>query len=189
MRPKHRSCRPSSRALVSEGGFVLAEALAALLSALVVLVTVSTVLLAYMQRARTDQAAAQIESQGSAMAASITQDTKTASLWAIYADRNTFLADPVKNVASQGNVLVCNTTTRAGPQIVVSFEYDPAAGTLVRSENTFATATNKLSKAAPPAGFSTVFDQNLGLLRGHWTLAIPNELVDFEAYGTPPHIR
>jgi hypothetical protein len=82
---------------------MLVEALAALVTALTVLLALTTVLIAYLQRVKTDQSAAEIEDVGSRMAASITQATKTASQWAIYLDRASYLADPVSNVASQGN--------------------------------------------------------------------------------------
>jgi hypothetical protein len=168
---------------------MLVEALAALVTALTVLLALTTVLIAYLQRVKTDQSAAEIEDVGSRMAASITQATKTASQWAIYLDRASYLADPVSNVASQGNVLVCDTSTQSGEDIIVLFEYDPGAATLTRFENSFAQISNTLSKASLVAGSSAVFDQNLGLVRGHWTLSDANELVDFEAYGTPLRMR
>ena len=190
MRPKHKSSKlRRQRDRASNRGFSLLEALTALVTALTALLAIGTVLIAYLQRAKTDQAAAEIESLGSRMAAAITDATKTASLWAIYPDRESYLADPVNNVAAQGNVLVCDTSTQSGQQIIVFFEYNPGTGTLIRCENSFAQVTNTLTKAGPPAGSRAVFDQNLGLLRGHWTLSSANELVDFEAFGTPLRMR
>jgi hypothetical protein len=98
MRLKHKSSKPRRRrGHASNGGFFLLEALAALVTALTALLAIGTVLIAYLERVKTDQAAAEIESLGSRMAAAITDATKTASLWAIYPDREIYLADPLNN--------------------------------------------------------------------------------------------
>ena len=186
MRPKPTKFRCSrSRVPVSRAGFALAEVLSAIVLGALVLGVAAIAFVAYLKRAWADEAIAQAESLGSRMSASITTAMKTSAAWSIYPDKASYLADAINNVSSQGNALVCQTTTDSGQSIVVLFSYE--GGQLFRSEASASNKTNAISNVSPISG--TVFNDNDGLVSGAFAIQTPLERLTFYAYGSSLHMR
>jgi len=169
----------------TQGGFSLPEVLTAIVLGALILGVTSIAFAAFLKRAWANQIVVQAESMGSRMAASITTAMKTSSAWSIYPDKASYLADPLNNVSSQGNALVCQTKTASGQPIVVLFAYE--GGQLTRAEASAANRTNSISNVSPISG--SVFNQNLGLVSGGFAIQTPLERLTFYAYGTSLHMR
>jgi Tfp pilus assembly protein FimT len=166
-------------------GFTLLEALAAIVLGAMILSASALSFVSLLKRAWTHDMIAQAESLGSRMSASITSAMKTSSAWSIYPDGQSYLADPVNNVSSQGNALVCQTTTASGQTIVVLFSYQN--GRLTRSDLSASNTTISVSNCAPASGY--VFNQNSGLVSGSFEIQTPVERLTFNAYGTSLRMR
>jgi prepilin-type N-terminal cleavage/methylation domain-containing protein len=178
-----RSISPRS----SERGFSLIEVIVATSLLSVVLFTVTQTLTLILGRALNAMELAREEDQGARFVSSITLATKTAAAWGIYPDMDTYVNGPEKNLAPQGNVLACNSSTQSGTTILYAFVYDPASKTLKRFENSMNTERMTLRDVVPMAG--PVFNQDLGLVQGHWQMPVRNQLLTFSAYGTPLRMR
>jgi prepilin-type N-terminal cleavage/methylation domain-containing protein len=176
---------PSSRS--REGGFSLLEVLVALLLLSVVLFTVSQTLSLVLVRSMNAMELAHQEDQGARFVSSITLATKTATTWGIYSNMDAYTSGPDSNLAPQGNVLVCDSATQLGTPILYVFVYDPVSLTLRRFENDMNTERMTLKSVLPIGG--PIFNQNLGLVQGHWKTAVRNQLLTFSAYGTPTRMR
>jgi hypothetical protein len=140
---------------------------------------------AYLKRAWADETIAQAESLGSRMSASLTTAMKTAAAFSIYPNEASYLADPVNNVSSQGNALVCQTSTGTGRSIVVLFAYE--GGQLVRAEESASNKTISISNVDPVSG--TVFNDDNSLVSGAFAIQTPLERLTFHAYGSSLHMR
>src|ERR1700692_1122984 len=151
------------------GGFTLVEALLALLLAAVATGIISDTLTGILRRSYITIAVTRISDESERFAAAFTQQGKTAVSWALYADRATYQADPLANVATAGNVLVFQDQLPDGTLINELFEYDQAAQTLARYEGDFTQQRTLLNKVTFSAGYPTVFAQELGLVQAHWT--------------------
>ncbi len=176
---------PSSRS--SEGGFSLLEVLVALLLLSVLLYTVSQTLTLVLIRSLNAMELAQEEDQGARFVSSITLAAKTATAWGIYSNMEAYTSGPDIHLAPQGNVLVCASATQLGTPILYVFVYDPVSQTLRRFENNMNTERMTLRSVLPTAGL--IFNQNLGLVQGHWNTSARNQLLTFSAYGTPIRMR
>jgi hypothetical protein len=176
---------PSSRP--SEGGFSLLEVIVAALLLSVVLFTVSQTTTLILERSLNAMELARQEDQGARFVSSIMLATKTATAWGIYADMDNYTSGPETNLAPQGNVLVCDSATQTGTPILYVFVYDPVSQTLKRFENNMNTERMTLKDVLPTAG--PIFNQNLGLVQGHWQMSVRNERLTFASYGTPPRMR
>src|SRR6202049_802422 len=119
------------------GGFTLVEALLALLLGGVATGIISDTLTGILRRSYITIAVTRISDESERFAAAFTQQGKTAVSWALYADRATYLADPLANVATAGNVLVFQDQLPDGTLINELFEYDPATQILGRYEGDF----------------------------------------------------
>jgi len=170
-------------------GFTLVESLAGMLLAAVAAGTMADTIVGIMKRSYMTLEVTRASDESERFAAAFTQAGKVATSWAIYPDRAAYLADPVGNVAAQGNVLVFQDQLPDGTTMMEMFEYDPAAQTLARYENTLNQQLSLLSKAVPAAGRTTVFEQDLALVQAHWSVPSAYELVEFEAYGTSSRMR
>ena len=73
------------------------------------------------------------------------------------------------------------------PYLDEPFVYDPDSRTLKRFENNVNTERMNLQNVSPTAG--SLFDQNLGLVQGHWQMPVRDQLLTFSAYGTPARMR
>ena len=171
----------------SEGGSSLLEVLVALLLLSVVLFTVSQTLTLVLVRSLNAMELAHEEDQGARFVSSITLATKTATAWGIYANMDDYTSGPDINLAPQGNVLVCDSATQLGTSILYVFVYDPVSQTLRRFENNMNTERMTLRRVFPAA--RPIFNQDLGLVQGHWTTSVRNQLLTFSAYGTPTRMR
>jgi prepilin-type N-terminal cleavage/methylation domain-containing protein len=171
----------------SEDGFTLLEVIVAVSLLSVVLFTVSQTMILVLFRSMQAMELAHAEDQGARFVSSITLAAKTANAWGIYSDLNAYTTGPEINLAPHGNVLVCDSATQAGASIVYVFVYNPASRTLERFENDVNTARMTLHDVLPTAG--SLFDQDLGLVQGHWQVPVRNQLLTFSAYGTPPRMR
>jgi hypothetical protein len=176
---------PSSRS--SEGGFSLLEVIVAVLFLSVVLFTVSQAMTLIVVRSLNAMELAREEDQGARFASSITLATKTATAWGIYFDMDAYTSGPEINLAPQGNVLVCDSATQSGAPILSAFVYDPVSQTLKRFENNMNTERMTLKNVLPTEG--PIFNQNLGLVQGHWQMSVRNQLLMFSAYGTALRMR
>jgi hypothetical protein len=175
-----RSPVPAERA-----GFALAEILSAIVLGALVLGVAAIAFTTYLKRAWADQTIAQAESLGSRMSVAITNAMKTGSAFSIYPDEASYLADPVNNVSSQGNTLVCQTNTSSGQSIIVLFAYE--GGRLFRAEASASNETNSISNATPIS--DAVFNDNNGLLSGAFAIQTPSERLAFYSYGSFPHMH
>jgi hypothetical protein len=153
----------------------------------VALFTVSQTMTLITARSINAMELAHQEDQGARFVSSITLAAKTATAWGIYSDLNSYISGPQTNLAPRGDVLVCDATTQSGVPILYVFVYDPASQTLKRFENNI-NAERTVLKAVSPAA-ETVFNQDLGLVQGHWQMEIRNQVIAFSAYGTPPRMR
>ena len=173
----------------TQGGFTLIEALVGMLLAAVAAGTTADTIVGILKRSYMTLEVTQASDESERFAAAFTQAGKAATTWAIYLDRAAYLADPIGNASVQGNVLVFQDQLPAGTQIIEMFEYDPAAQTLARYENTLNQQLSLLSRVVPSAGRTTVFEQDLALVQAHWSVQSAYELMDFEAYGTSSRMR
>jgi len=171
----------------SECGFSLIEVMVGVLLLSVVLFTASQTITLVLARSLKAMELARREDQGARFVSSITLATKTATAWGIYADMEAYTSGPEFNLAPQGNILVCDSATQSGASILYVFVYDPISQTLKRFENNINTERMTLTNVLPTAG--SVFNQNLGLVQGHWQMPVRNQLLTFSAYGTPPRMR
>jgi prepilin-type N-terminal cleavage/methylation domain-containing protein len=171
----------------SEGGFSLPEIMVTILLLSVVLFTESQILTIVLVRSLNAMELARKEDQGARFVASIRLATKSATAWGIYSDLQAYAKGPEANLAPQGDVLVCDSSTQSGTSILYLFVYDPVSQTLKRFENNMNTERMILKNVLPEG--EHVFNQNLGLLQGHWQMSCRNQLLTFSAYGTPPRMR
>ena len=171
----------------NERGFTLLEVIVAASILSVTLFTVSQTMTLILVRSMHATEIARAEDRGARFVSSITLATKTATAWGIYSDLEAYTAGSEINLAPQGNVLVCDSATEAGPPILYVFVYDPDSRTLKRFENNVNTERMSLQNVSPTAG--SLFDQNLGLVQGHWQMPVRDQLLTFSAYGTPPRMR
>jgi prepilin-type N-terminal cleavage/methylation domain-containing protein len=176
---------PSSRS--RESGFTLLEVIVAVSLVSVVLFSISQTMALILVRSLHAMELARAEDQGARFVSSITLATKTATAWGIYSDMETYTTGPEINMVPEGNVLVCDSATQAGPPVLYLFVYDPGSRTLKRFENNMNSERMTLKDVSPTAG--ALFDQNLGLVQGHWQMPVRNQLLTFSAYGTPPRMR
>ena len=170
-------------------GFTLIEALVALALSAVATGVITDTLTGVLKRTYITSEVTRVSDESERFASSITQAGKSATSWAIYADRAAYLADPVANVAVNGNVLVFQDQLADATLVTEIFEFDPLAQTLARYENSLGQQRSLLNKVVYSTGNSTAFAQDLGLIQAHWTVQSPYELMDFEAYATPPRMR
>jgi len=181
---------PGSKLRISvQGGFTLIEAMVALLLSAVATGVITDTLTGVLKRSYITIEVTRASDESERFASSVTQSGKSATSWAIYVDRAAYLADPVANVAVNGNVLVCQDQLPDATLVTQIFEYDPVAQTLARYENSLAQQRSLLNKVALTTGNPTVFAQDLGLIQAHWTVQSTYELLDFEAYATPLTMR
>ncbi len=171
------------------GGFTLIEALLGLLLAAVATGVITDTLTGVLKRSYIAIEVTRISDESERFASSFTQAGKSATGWAIYADRAAYLTDPVGNAAVKGNMLIFQDQMPDGTFVNELFEYDPVAQTLVRYENNLGQQRSMLNKVVFSTGNSTAFAQDLGLVQAHWTVQSPYELLDFEAYGNPLRMR
>lgn len=176
---------PSSHS--SQAGFTLLEVIVALFLLSVVFFTVNQTMTMILVRSQKAMELTRAEDQGARFVSSITLATKTATAWGIYADLGAYTNGPEINLAPEGNVLVCDSPTQSGTEILYVFVYDPVSQTLKRFENNMNTERTTLQGVLPTAG--PIFNQNLGLVQGHWQMPVQNQLLNFSAYGTPPRMR
>jgi hypothetical protein len=171
----------------SENGFSLLEVAVGVLVLSVVLFTASQTMSLILTRSLNAMELVRLEDQGARFVSSITLATKTATTWGIYSDLEAYTSGPESNLAPQGNVLVCDSATPSGTPILYVFVYEPASQTLKRYENNMNTERMTLVDVLPMEG--SIFNQNLGLVQGHWKIPARNQLLTFSAYGTPPRMR
>ena len=153
----------------------------------VVIFTESQILAIVLVRSLNAMELAHKEDQGARFVSSIRLATKSATAWGIYPDLEAYMKDPEANLAAQGNVLVCDSSTQSGTSVLYVFVYDPVSQTLKRFENNMNAERMTLKNALPDR--EHVFNQNLGLLQGHWQISCRNQLLTFSAYGTPLRMR
>jgi prepilin-type N-terminal cleavage/methylation domain-containing protein len=177
----------NSDSRTNERGFTLLEVIIAVSILSVVLFTVSQTMTLILLRSIHALEIARAEDQGARFVSSITLATKTATAWGIYSDLEAYTNGAETNLAPQGNVLVCASATETGPPLLYVFVYDPDSRTLKRFENNVNTERMILRNVSLAAG--PLFDQNLGLVQGHWQMPVRNQLLTFSAYGTPPRMR
>jgi prepilin-type N-terminal cleavage/methylation domain-containing protein len=177
----------NSRSRSSQRAFTLLEVIVAVSLASVVLFTISQTMALILVRSVQAMELARAEDQGARFVSSITLATKTATAWGIYSDMDAYTAGPEINLAPEGNVLVCDSATQSGLPVLYVFVYDPGSRTLQRFENHMNTARMTLKDVSSTGG--PLFDQNLGLVQGHWQMLVRNQLLLFSAYGTPPRMR
>jgi type II secretory pathway pseudopilin PulG len=180
---------PGSKSKRGIQGFTLVEALAAMLLATVAAGTMADTIVAILKRSYMTLEVTQVSDESERFAAAFTQAGKTATSCAVYPDQAAYLADPVGNVAAQGNVLVFQDQLPDGTTMMEMFEYDPTGQTLARYESTLNQQLSLLSKVVPSAGRTTVFEQDLALVQAHWSVQSAYELMEFEAYGTSSRMR
>lgn len=170
-----------------ESAFTLLEVIVTISVMSVVFFTISQTMALILMRSLRAIEIARAEDQGARFVSSITLATKTATAWGIYPDFNAYTTGPENNLAPEGNVLVCDSATEAGLPILYVFVYDSGARTLKRFENNMNTERMTLTNVSPSAG--PLFDQDLGLVQGHWEMSVRNQMLLFSAYGTPPRMR
>ena len=172
-----------------QGGFTLLEALAALLLVAMAAGAIADTIVGILKRSYITIEVTRVSDESERFAAAFTQAGKSATSWAVYSDRATYLADPMGNVSVQGNVLVFQDQLPTGTTIIEMFEYDPVAQTLSRYESTLNQPRSLLNKVVPTKDRTAVFGQDLGLVQAHWTVQSQYESMDFEAYGNPLRMR
>lgn len=170
-----------------ESGFSLLEVLVALLLVSVVLFTVSQTLTLVVVRSLNAMELAHQEDQGARFVSSVTLATKTATAWGIYSNMEAYTSGPDTHLVPQGDVLVCDSATQLGTPVLYVFVYDPVSQTLKRFEDNMNTERMTLRSVLPTSG--PIFNQNLGLVQGHWKISVRNQLLTFSAYGTPTRMR
>lgn len=172
-------------------GFSLLEVLVALSVLAVALFAVGQSITLVLLRTTAAMETARQEDQGARFVASITLATKTATEWGIYSNQVAYNKGSNANLAAAGNILECKSATESGTGIDYLFVYDPAARTLKRYENGLNTDRMTLKNVSPvPAETDgQIFDQDQGLVQGHWQLSVRGRLLTFAAYGTPLHMR
>ena len=182
-----RNLRSQSRAR----GISLLEVLASVLVLAVVLFAVGQTMTLVLRRTTEAMTVARVEDQGARFVSSITLATKTATEWGIYSDMDAYKNGLSTNLVPAGNVLQCKSATESGNGIEYLFVYDPAGQTLKRYENGLNTDRMTLKNVAPlPAEVDgQIFNQEQGLVQGHWQLSVGGQLLTFSAYGTPLHMR
>jgi hypothetical protein len=182
-----RNLRSQPRA----GGISLLEVLVSVSVLTVVLFAVGQTMTLVLLRTTAAMTVARQEDQGARFVSSITLATKTATEWGIYSDMDAYNNGPGTNLAPAGNVLQCRSATESGNGIEYLFVYDPAGQTLKRYENGLNTDRMTLKNVAPlPANVDgQMFNQDQGLVQGHWQLSVSGRLLTFSAYGTPLHMR
>jgi type II secretory pathway pseudopilin PulG len=181
---------PGSKPRISvPGGFTLIEALVALLLSAVATGVITDTLTGVLKRSYITVEETRASDESERFASSFTQAGKSATSWAIYADRTAYLSDPVANVAVNGNVLVFVDQLPDATLVAQIFVYDPVPQTLARYENSLDQQRSLLNKVVFTTGNPTVFAQDLGLVQAHWTVQSTYELLDCEAYGTPLRMR
>lgn len=171
----------------NEEGFSLLEVTVAATVLSVVLFTVSQTTTLILSRSLNAMELARQEDQAARFVSYIRLATKTATAWGIYFDMDAYRNGPETNLAPQGNVLVCDSATQSGTQILYVFVYDPVTQILKRFENNMNTERMTLKDVLPSEG--PIFNQNLGLVQAHWQMIVQNQLLAFSAYGTPPRMR
>src|SRR5580700_5627719 len=119
----------------SQAGFTVLEVVVALLLLSVVFLTVSQTMTLILVRSQNAMELTRAEDQGARFVSSITLATKTAIAWGIYSDLGAYTNGPEINLAPAGNVLVCDSPTQSGTEILYVFVYDPVSQTLKRFEN------------------------------------------------------
>jgi len=129
-----------------EVGFSLLEVMVAVLLISVALFTVSQTMMLIMVRSLNAMELARQEDQGARFVSSITLATKTATSCGIYSDLKSYSSAPQENLAPQGDVLVCDSTTESGTRILYLFVYDPISLTLKRFENNMTTERMSLNR-------------------------------------------
>jgi len=179
------AANPRSRS--GESGFSLIEVIVTVLLLSVVLFTVSQTMSLILVRSLSAMELAREEDKGARFVSSITLATKSATSWGIYSDMDAYISGPETNLAPQGNVLVCDSPTQSGTSILYFFVYDPPSQTLKRFENNMNTERMTLKGVTPITG--PIFNQNLGLVQGHWQMPVESQLLTFSAYGTPLRMR
>jgi prepilin-type N-terminal cleavage/methylation domain-containing protein len=170
-------------------GFSVLEILVAVLVLSIAFFAASRVILLVLSRLNYVMELVRQEDQGARFVSSIVLATKTATGWGIYSNMEAYLNSPQANLAPTGNVLVCNSATQSGTVVSYVFVYDPAAKTLKRFENNMSTERMSLSYVSPTQLNSQIFNQDLGLVQGHWQINVRGQLLRFAAYGTPLHMR
>jgi hypothetical protein len=181
--------RGSKPRISAQGGFTLIEALLALLLSAVGTGVISDMLTGILKRSYITVEVTRVSDESDRFASSFTQAGKSATSWAIYANRAAYLADPVANVAVNGNILVFADQLADATVVTEIFEYDPVAQTLARYENNLGQQRSLLNRVLLTTGSATLFAQDLGLVQAHWTVQSAYELLDYEAYGTPLRMR
>jgi type II secretory pathway pseudopilin PulG len=175
--------------LASQGGFTLVEALIGIMLTAVAVGAISDTLTGILKRTYIALQVTKATDESERFAAAFTQCGKTATGWAVYTDRASYLANPTGNVATAGNVLVFKDQLADGTAITELLEYDPIAQTLSRYENSVNQQRSILYDVVYSSGWTTVFGQDLGLVQAHWTMQSKYELLDFAAYGQPLRMR
>ncbi|HEY2123161.1 MAG TPA: prepilin-type N-terminal cleavage/methylation domain-containing protein [Chthoniobacterales bacterium] len=172
-------------------GFSLLEVLVALSVLAVVLFAVGQTITLVLLRTSGAMETARQEDQGARFVASITLATKTATEWGIYSNQVAYNKGSSANLAAAGNILECKSATESGTGIDYLFVYDPAARTLKRYENGLNTdrMTLKNVSSVPGETDGQIFNQDQGLVQGHWQLSVRGRLLTFAAYGTVLHMR
>ena len=170
-----------------KAGFSLLEVIVVALLISVALFTVSQTMTLVIIRSLSAMELARQEDQGARFVSSITLATKTATAWGIYTNMNGYRSGPQINLAPEGNVLVCDSMTQTGVPILYVFVYDPISQTLKRFENNLDTERMSLKGVLPTT--AALFNQDLGLVQGHWQMRVQNQLIAFSAYGTPLRMR
>jgi hypothetical protein len=179
----------TKRKIRAQSGFTLIEALVGLLFAATAVTSMSEMLTGLLKRTYMDIEVTRASDESQRFASVFTQAGKTATSWAVYTDKASYLADPEKNVSVTGNVLVFQDQLPDGTLVTELFVYDSLAQTLTRYENGLDQERALLTKVAYSPGLTTVFGQDLGLVQAKWSVLSNYERLDCEAYGTPLRMR
>lgn len=153
----------------------------------VALLSVSQTTVLILKRSLASMELAKAQDRAARFNASLTLAAKTAAAWGIYPDLASYNRDAQGNLAPEGNVLVCYSTNFTGNNILYLFVYDPASRTLKRFENDMNTARMNLDRVTPVN--STLFNQKMGLVQGHFQMVVQSIQLTFSAYATPLRMR